>query len=87
MTGHWTTYRQFRNVFNKVVRASKKHHYVNELKKNSRNPKKTWDTLKELTVGRTAQTSIDKIKVDNTTITDPFKWLMNLTNSLQKLVK
>ena len=69
----WTTYRQFRNVFNKVVRASKKHHYVNELKKNSRNPKKTWDTLKELTVGRTAQTSIDKIKVDNTTITDPLQ--------------
>ena len=46
---------------------------MNELKKNSRNPKKTWDTLKELTVGRTAQTSIDKIKVDNTTVTDPLQ--------------
>ena len=69
----WTTYRQFRNLFNKVVRASKKHHYVSELNKNRKNPKKMWDTLKELTVGRTTQITIDKIKVDNITVTDPSK--------------
>ena len=37
----WTTYRTYRNIFNKTLRASKKLYYELKLSENSRNPKKT----------------------------------------------
>ena len=68
---NWTKYKTYRNLFNKTLRASKRLHYDNQLKANIRNPKKTWDILKELTTGHKTQSTIDKITVDNQVITDP----------------
>jgi len=67
---NWTKYRTYRNTYNKLTRASKKLHYENHLKTVAKNPKKTWDTLKELTTGKTTQVKIDKIIVNDQVITD-----------------
>ena len=40
-------YKNYRNMYNKLIRASKKIHYESTLKANIKNPKKTWETLKE----------------------------------------
>ena len=67
---NWSQYRNYRNLFNKIVRASKKLHYLKNLELSAKNPKKTWDILKELTSGKSEQVQIDKIKVDGKIITD-----------------
>ena len=55
-------YKRYRNLFNSLVRASKKLHYANELSINKNNPKKLWDSLKTLTTGNTNCTSINQIE-------------------------
>ena len=68
---NWSEYRKYRNIFNKTVRASKKLYYMNNIVKNAKNPKKTWDILRELTTGKTEKNQIDKIKVNDKIITEP----------------
>ena len=64
-------YRDYRNLYNKLVRYSKKLHYESTLSLHANNPKKTWDTLKELTTGKHTQIKIDKIVANNSTLEDP----------------
>ena len=68
---NWQQYRAYRNIFNKTVRLSKKFHYQSNTEQNIKNPKKTWDILRELTTGKKDQTPIEKIKIDGKFITDP----------------
>ena len=70
---NWQQYRTFRNIFNKTVRQSKKLHYLSSIERNAKNPKKTWDILRELTTGKKDQTPIEKIKTNGTILTDPSK--------------
>jgi hypothetical protein len=42
-------FKQYRNVFNGLIRASKKHYFEHNLHTNKKNPKKTWELLKEAT--------------------------------------
>ena len=67
---NWDKYRTYRNIYNKLTRLSKTLHYEEHLKTHANNPKKTWDTLKELTTGRTTQVKIDKIRAGNQIVTD-----------------
>ena len=67
---NWDKYRTYRNLFNKLIKASKRQHYDNHLKTHAKNSKKTWEILKELTTGKTTQVKIDKIKVNGEVITD-----------------
>ena len=67
---NWLTYRTYRNYLNKLVRASKKMHYETKIHDNARDPKKTWDILKEMTTGKKDNQTIDKIIVNNEVITD-----------------
>ena len=39
---NWQQYRAYRNIFNKVVKLSKKLHYLNSIERNAKNPKKLW---------------------------------------------
>ena len=57
---NWQQYRTYRNIFNKTVKLSKKLHYQTNIERNSKNPKKTWDILRELTSGRKEQTPINR---------------------------
>ena len=68
---NWTQYRNYRNVFNKTVRASKKLYYLTNIEKNAKNQKKTWDILRELITGKTDQVQLDKINVNGKTISEP----------------
>ena len=68
---NWQQYRTYRNIFNKTVKLSKKLHYLSSIEKNVKNPKKTWDILRELTTGNKTQQSIDKISADGVTLSDP----------------
>ena len=68
---NWQQYRTYRNIFNKTVKQSKKLHYLSSIEKNVKNPKKTWDILRELTTGNKTQQSIDKISADGVTLSDP----------------
>ena len=38
----------YRNIYNKLVRIAKKEYYADSLKKCRKNPKKTWDTYREI---------------------------------------
>ena len=43
-----SAYRKFRNIFTKTIRASKKLYFDTNLNKARKNPKKTWDLIREL---------------------------------------
>ena len=65
-------YKQYRNIYNTLIRASKTLHINKRLKDNAKNPKKTWDTLKELTTGTHNDHKINAItNKDGMTLTDP----------------
>jgi hypothetical protein len=66
-----TNYKNFRNLYNKTLRASKKLYFEQKIQLNKKNPKKTWDILKEATYGTANQSTIDKITVNNTPVNDP----------------
>ena len=61
-------FRQFRNVYNNVIRASKKIFYHSLLSKNRKKPKKIWELLKEVAIGSKPK---KKIVVQGNTISDP----------------
>ena len=77
---NWIQYRTYRNIFNKTVKLSKKIHYQNNIERNAKNPKKTWNILRELTTGKKATVPIDKIKIDGKIITDPTSIAENFNN-------
>ena len=59
-------------MYNTILRASIKIHIDDKLKRDAKNPKKIWDTLKEFTTGKTSNQTINKINSQqNLLITDP----------------
>ena len=66
-------YKKFRNIYNKVMRASKKMYFDNNLKNAKQNPKKTWQLLKEA-IGSTGNNSkINELIVNSEKIVDTTK--------------
>ena len=68
---NWTQYRTYGYIFNKTVKASKKMKINNKIAMNSKNLKKMWEILKDLTVGKSEKVSIDKVKKGNELVGDP----------------
>ena len=64
-------YRNFRNLFNKTLRASKKLYFDTNFEKARKNPKKTWDLIREATGSNSNNSKIDKITVDGKTLDNP----------------
>ena len=64
-------YKKFRNMYNKVLRASKKLHYLTSIEKHARDPKKLWETLKEATTGTTKKITVNKLKINGHISTNP----------------
>jgi hypothetical protein len=73
-------YKNFRNLYNKTLRTSKKVYFEQKIQQNKKNPKKTWDTLKEATYGSLFHQSIDKITVNDMPVNDP----MQIANEFNK---
>ena len=66
-------YKTYRNIFNRIARASKKLYFTNSLGKAKNDPKKTWDILREAMNAKTSTSKITKIKQNNITVTDPLE--------------
>jgi len=61
----------YRNIYNATLRKSKRLYFEENLKANVKNPKKTWDLLKEATVGKKTTNKIEKISVNGNLISEP----------------
>ena len=64
-------YKNYRNIFNSLVRASKQKTVDENFRKYSKNPKKTWDLLKETTFGENVKQGITEIKINGVIQSDP----------------
>jgi len=73
-------YKNFKTVFQRVLRAAKKLYFKSKLEQNASNPKKTWDTLNEI-LGKAKKTeSVDKICINGVTSHDP----VDIANSFNR---
>ena len=63
-------YKAFKQIYFKTLRAAKTLYFRQKLRDNVKNPKKTWNLLKEATVGTKHCPKIEKIVVDGKQITD-----------------
>jgi hypothetical protein len=64
-------YCNYRNVYNKLLRASKKLYYRNHITANKKNPKKLWSLLKEVSTGNAENDKIEKIVVNGNPVSEP----------------
>lgn len=66
------TYKNYRNMYNKIVRASKKLHFETKINENKCNSRLMWKYLNESINKSSSKTNnIQKIKLNDHTITDP----------------
>jgi hypothetical protein len=63
-------YRSYRNLYNKLIRASKKLHIENQLKTNKKNPKKIWDILRENSMGKKNTEKIERVMTAGGPVSD-----------------
>ena len=77
---NWQQYKTYRNIYNKIVRASKAIHITTKINANAKNPKKTWDILREITTGKPEQNLIEKIVVNGETIYEHNKMAEEFNN-------
>jgi hypothetical protein len=65
-----TKYKNFRNLYNRLIRIRKKQHYHEKIEQNQKNPKKMWDILREFTSGSKPKETIEKISAPEGDIFD-----------------
>ena len=63
-------YKTYRNLFNKLLRISKKMYFDSNFNINKKNPKKTWQLLKEAANLNSSSDAVEKISCGTQTITD-----------------
>ena len=63
-------YKNYRNLYNSLLRASKKMYFNDSLNANKKNPKKTWDILKEAANLNKSNDTIDKLVTNDGVIYD-----------------
>jgi exonuclease III len=62
-------YCNYRNMYNKIVRASKKLYYREHISANKKDPKKLWGLLKEVSTGELQVDKIEKISENGNSFT------------------
>jgi hypothetical protein len=68
-----TKYKNYKSLYFKTVRAAKKQYFKQKLTEHAKNPKKTWETLNEITGKAWGSDSVEKIKVNDVLISDPLE--------------
>jgi hypothetical protein len=63
-------YKQYRNIYNTLIRLSKKLYFEKNLQTHTKNSKKTWDLLKEAIKSNNRPAKIDQLKSGDILITD-----------------
>jgi len=66
-----STFKTYRNIFNKMLRASKKLYFTQELEANVNNLKKTWSLLNEALCKKKSNKSCVSLTINGNAITDP----------------
>ena len=64
-------YRKFRNLFTKIMRASKKLYFDTNFAKAKKDPKKTWDLIREAIGSEPKNPKIQKLNISGTSTEDP----------------
>jgi hypothetical protein len=64
-------YKNFRSIYQRVLRAAKKLYFTSKLQANASSPKKTWEVLNEILGKSKKAETVEKIHVNGTTTTDP----------------
>jgi hypothetical protein len=64
-------YKDYRNHYNTLIRQAKKNYYLENLNRNVKNPKRSWELLKEAANLNKSKSSIDKIDKEGQILTDP----------------
>jgi hypothetical protein len=64
-------YKKYRNCYNSILRTSKKMYFDKNFEMHKRNPKKTWELLKEATNLKRTGDKIEKLSVNGNLISDP----------------
>jgi hypothetical protein len=64
-------YKQYHNIYNSLLRASKKLHYERKFVEHAKNPKKTWQLLNELTLGNSKTAQVSKLNVNGNILDQP----------------
>jgi signal recognition particle subunit SEC65 len=73
-------YKNFKSVYQRVLRAAKKLYFKSKLEQNASNPKKTWDTLNEI-LGKNKKTeTVEKLNINGESLSDP----VDIANSFNK---
>ncbi len=58
-------YKNYRNVYNRLIKASKQQHLDEQFRKYQKNAKKTWEILKETALGKNCNNSFTPVINDN----------------------
>ena len=66
-------FKAYRNLYNCLIKTSKKHYYHSELERNKCNLRKTWQLLNEVILKNKSKQNISSIKINNVFVTDPVK--------------
>jgi len=74
------TYKKYRNLYNTILRASKKLYFFSEIQKSRKNPKKTWQILNEAMQTNTQRNTIEKITSNGNLLTSP----LDIANSFNE---
>ena len=64
-------YKNFCNIYTKVLRASRKLYFDTNFLKAKKNPKKTWDLIREAIGSDSSKPEIDKLTVSDRSVDDP----------------
>ena len=77
-------YKQFRNLYNQLIRASKKMYYSEKIDSLKHDPKSLWKTLNEaINRKQSKNSSIDSILVNNFKISNPTEMRISIIQFLK----
>jgi len=64
-------FKNFKTVYQRVLRAAKKLYFTSKIEQNAKNPKKTWDTLNEIMGKSKKMDTLEKINIEGNLESDP----------------
>ena len=82
-----STYTNYRNIYNSLIRLSKKEHFADNLRKCKKNPKKTWEIFNEVINKKKILKKLRNFSLMENLLPTIAKWLRDLINFLPMLVK
>jgi len=64
-------YKNYKTIYQRVLRGAKKLYFTSKLEENAKNPKKTWETLNEILGKQKNMDSVEKINIEGNPVSDP----------------